>query len=412
MVFGFGGFASRLSRWVRNAAPLVALSASLMCAGALGVAHADDIPPPRAMMVDANGVDLLSGDVSFSATFNSIGPKGAGITSTRTFRGVGPDIDSLDSYVLIENEPTDTLPVDDNKPQRTTLVLGGRSMQFYGAAGQDATAPIDDAQGSFNTGANATTGIIYTATDGTQAIFAYVTHPPRQVRPAVGRLQKLILPTGEILTFSYASPVRRIESSLGYVLRGSYSVQNVPNGASSIAANLAEGQCDETTCAGTQYSGEDTRARMPTEAYPNGTSGTSYPYTITTPNGVVTTYTLSSTPWNFRVSSVQRAGQTWTYTYSVVQDSSGDQPFDGILTTTVTAPNGVKRIVISRLGTAHVISDEEGVVGTAAGRKTLYGYSDDGPAGSTNLKGFGKLTKVTTPDGDSYLRRPIRRSSI
>ncbi len=64
----------------------------------------------------------------------------------------------------------------------------------------------------------------------------------------------------------------------------------------------------------------------------------------------------------------------------------------------MTAPNNVQRIVKSRISTGYIISDQEGAINGVGGRITTYSYTQDSPT----LKGFGKLQKVTMPEGDSY----------
>jgi RHS repeat-associated protein len=408
MVLRIGYFASRLIIALRSIAPTFALI--LAVTGVAPAMAQDAVPPPRVIMSDANGVDLLSGDVAVTETFNSIGPKGGGITSTRTLRAVGPDISSLDSYVKIYSDPS--APLADNSEQYTTLVLNGRSMQFIGAPGKY-IAPNDEALGYFNEDANATTGIVYNGFDGTKAVFVYVNHPPKQPGPAIGRLKSITYPSGETLTFSLTATsdttnILRVESSFGYVLLSDARQQDVIFGSNSVAANLKDSVCDNTTCSGgTTYLGQDTMGRMSTRVFPNGKTGQTYTMKVTSPSGAETVYTVSATPWSFRVSSVRRAGQTWSYTYAVVKDNQ-DPDADGILTTTVTspatpeAPNGAQRIVTSRLSNGHVLSDKVGVVNGSVGRETFYAYAYDPPFPNSVLKGFGKLVKVTMPRGDAF----------
>lgn len=404
MVLGFGDRASRLSRWMRNAASPLALTVGLIASGALSLAQAQEIPPPRSMLVDANGVDLLSGDVSFSSGLNSIGPKGDSmLSSSFVRRAVGQSVFSLEGYIRIADDPTWQDPVTGEthtqySPQKTTLVLAGRSFSFSGAAGTEATLAEDDGSGTFAQGATTASGIVYTAPDGTRAVFQYAVHTPGHFLPAAGYLQSITYPTGEVLTYTRTGTKLKVESSLGYVLISDYGTVTSFYGANSIAANLAQGNCDATSCGGPTFAGQDTLGRITQVATPNGTGGTSYILTATSPSGAVTTYTISTTPYGFRVASVSRSGSTWTYAYSLAKDSQDPDPVDGILTTTVTAPNNVQRIIKSRLSTSQVISDQEGATNGAGGRTSTYAYTQDSPT----FKGFGKLQKVTKPEGDSY----------
>jgi hypothetical protein len=348
------------------------------------------------MVVDANGVDLLSGDVAVPQLFNSIGPSGSGgLSASKTLRVNSDDIYSDTAYISITNDPQYEDPIGGEPgewtPQRTTLVLNGRSVSFAGSAGTQITGSEDEGAGTFNTDATPESGIIYTLPDGAKAVFAYTVHLPRRPAPAVGYLKSITYPSGDVLTYSGPS----VQSSLGYAIESISSVINgYPTFTDSVAYNL-------TQSGGPGFVGQTTlgRAAFKTPSTPPVNSS-NFTATVTLASGQgVRTYTVATTAAGYAVTSVSIGGSTWTYAYARVQDHPEDPYFvDGILTTTVTAPNGVKRIVTSRVSTGHVLTDREGIVNGVGGRLTTYAYRDDN---GSNL-GYGPLSKVTLPGGDAY----------
>lgn len=376
---------------------ILAMLASALLAAPLAQAQDSEVPPPKKIAADPNGVDLLSGDVSFSEITNSIGGQGAGgLWASRTVRAAGASINSLNSYIQIVDTTTD---------YKTTLVLNGQSQSFLGHAGLEGTYPEHDAVGSFNVGATTETGIIYTAPDGTKAKFNNVRYSQSSGRPALGRLKSITYPTGEVVTFERNqidanSYIYKVESSLGYVLISDL------NGLEPFVSNLTQGNCAASSCGGPTFASQKTLGRA-TQVISNGAPGAgSYTVTATSAAGDgVRTYTMTaSSLWGadagYRVSSVASNGGTWLYAYTFTQDSAYGDPLDGILTTTVTAPGDVKRIVRSRLSNGHVLSDQQGVTQNSAGLTTTYGYAYD--ADNTTRPGFGRLTRVSLPGGNSY----------
>jgi RHS repeat-associated protein len=385
---------------------LPALLAIVVLAVGLGapVARADEIPPPKTTMVDANGVDLLSGDVSVSQLLNSIGPSGpGGLSVSKTLRANGKDIDSLPAYISINNDPLyeDEFgrPPGEWTRQLTTLVFNGRSMTFEGGAGTEATYSADEGAGAFNTDATPASGIIYSLPDGTRAVFGYAVHSPTRPAPAISYLKSIIYPTGEVVSYAGSETISNgvtMESSLGYGLIRSSDT------ASPLVLNLTQGGCGFAACSGPTFVAQDTQGRVVTKtpATPP-TGGSSFTATFTRASGDgVRTYTLAKVAFEMRVTSVSIGGSTWTYAYTRVQDHPEDPYFiDGVLTTTVTAPNGVQRIVASRVGNGHVLSDREGAIAGVGGRLTTYAYSSGGVA---NTFGYGKLSRMSLPGGDAY----------
>ncbi|KQZ21680.1 hypothetical protein ASD47_25085 [Caulobacter sp. Root1472] len=85
---------------------------------------------------------------------------------------------------------------------------------------------------------------------------------------------------------------------------------------------------------------------------------------------------------------------TWTYGYSYVVDTTTNLPDDGILTTTVTDPQGNVRVVKSRVSNSHVISDKfTGTNGLTQTTTLQYSADDQG-------LGKGKINQITYPEGN------------
>ncbi|MDR6624334.1 RHS repeat-associated core domain-containing protein [Caulobacter segnis] len=388
----FRGFAGRVVGGARKAA-FSLFVATVFCAPA--VAQQTEIPPPRNTAVDPNGVDLVSGDVSFSQISNSIGSGGGSINAVKNINASGSAVFSLYSYIKAYGTIRNL---------HTILVLDGRTRDFSGFAGTDMTTPMDDGVGDFNTDADATSGVIYTAPDGTKAVFDYIFYrddqdKDHQIVPKVGFIRSLKYPTGEILNYTRNGTTIKVESSLGYVIISDQG------GINAFASNLTTGNCTDTDCGGVKFSGQYALGRaiqVPTTT----PSGQSYTYTVSSALGDgVRTFVLTKTPLftgdtSYRVTSAAVGGATWTYSYAFTQDSAAGDAIDGVLTTTVTAPNGVQRIVRARLGNGHVLTDQQGVTGqNPSGLTTTYAYVND--ATSSRL-GFGRLKKVTLPGGDAY----------
>ena len=159
------------------------LAASMFISAPLASAQDAEVPPPKRIAADPNGVDLLSSDISLSELTNSIGSKSPGaLSSHRTVRAAGGSINSLNSYIQI---------FDNNTDYKTILVLNGQSHSFIGHAGLEETYPEHDAVGRFDVGATSATGIIYTAPDGMKAKFSYVRLSGSHGVPVVGRLRSI-----------------------------------------------------------------------------------------------------------------------------------------------------------------------------------------------------------------------------
>ncbi|WP_162247202.1 MULTISPECIES: RHS repeat domain-containing protein [unclassified Caulobacter] len=358
--------------------------------------RADEIPPPKIIATDDNGVDLVSGVVSITELANSIGPKGPGsIEATNVLRGGAPLISSLWSYVKI---------TDDGVQRHSTLVLNGQSQAFSGTAGLGDTAPEGDSVGNFVGVANSATGIVYVGPDGTKAVFNYVVYDPNHGNGAVGYLRSITYPSGETLTYSRTGSgsalMLKVESSLGYALITPIDFR------SPFVANLTQGNCTDTACGGPTFGSEASQGH----AVQQVNSGSTTTFTSASGDDVRVYNIIGGAGIEGQstsvVGSVSRGGQTWTYAYNYAQDNPSNQAPDGILTVTMTAPDGYQRVVRSRIGNGHILSDQQGKLGADQGRTTYYSYgsgSVPGAAGSTGATaGYGRLHIVTMPEGDYF----------
>ncbi|EJL35525.1 hypothetical protein PMI01_01302, partial [Caulobacter sp. AP07] len=349
-----------------------------------GVGHPAELRPPVYSATDANGVNLITGSYSQGELINSIGGRGGrGLEASNSyFSGTGRG--SMNSYFQLS---------DDSRFVYTNLVLQGESMTFRGNPTSGCCVHVGDSVGSWSYPGSV---ITYTAPDGRVATFENRTWSSNNPTP-IGLITSLKYPTGEVLTFTRdGSQNTKIESSLGYALVG-------PGGGafsalSPVAANLRNGGCDTTQCSGPTYANEMDRGRTLTAS---GSAPIGGPFTLTFRNATgdkPRTYSLNITTDDQveRVTSFTDGVSTWTYSYVYVVDtwsSVGTQylPTDGILTTTATGPQNYKRVVKSRTGNGHVLSDTD-----SEGHTTTYQYVGD----EQGLLGKGKLVQVTMPEGN------------
>jgi RHS repeat-associated protein len=331
-----------------------------------GVAPAlaqDPIPPPKYSAVDVNGVDLISGAMSVGQPVNSIGPGGIGGLSASKSIQSGYPISSMYSYVKLYYGASGL--------EESTVVLMGQTEQFWGDPDVGAS-PAEATTGQLDKDA---THIVYTLADGTVARYALVHLDYNRPLPKFGKLQSVVYPSGEVLTFTGDL---QVESSLGYFMFGGYGSGEWD----AVAANLTQGGCAAGTCSGPTFANQQALGRSLTK------SATGVTVTVTSPAGGAKTYTLGGT--ENRVTSVTDGVGTWTYSYSEVIDDNMALPPDGILTTTVTDPLGHTRVVKSRMNSQHIISDTNGV-----GQTTTFQYSGD-----ATHPGLGQLYQITSPEGN------------
>jgi len=335
----------------------------------------EEIKPPLYTAVDANGVDLISGVATFAQPMNSIGGEGPQGLSTSAMLRAGSPISSMNSYIQLSSDETNVY---------TTLVLMGSTMKFRGQPTGGGVTALDDATGKFS---YPNSVITYTATDGTMATFQTVVWNSGNPSP-IGRILSLKYPGGETLSFTRTTgfdPGLKVESSLGYALAGGFSSGDYQ----ASAANLKASTCDTLQCSGTSYSNQAAQGRtlQVSGSYTPGTTT----LVVTNPTGDrVRTYTIQNVADADRVVSYSEGGTTWTYAYSFVADNFDSLPYDGILTTTVTDPQGHQRVVKSRQNNAHIISDTDNL-----GHTTSVQYLADAYG-----LGRGKIYQITYPEGN------------
>jgi hypothetical protein len=370
------------------------------------------IPPPSILAIDENGVDLISGVAVFPHTTNSIGSGDGGISVTRN-RSSGWGYDSnIKSYIKFAFDP------DGETGGSTTMVLDGKTQSFEYLGGYDyETYPREEAAGNFKS-AYSEGEIVYVAPDGTRAAFYPVTfnsYPDPVtgwdgIRASI--IKSVTYPNGEVLKFSFDGnwfdSKAKIESSIGYAVLATPSIvsDNIR------AFNLVRGGCSGFSCSGPAY---DAQVALGRESILSR-NGTIISYQSAAGDNFRTYITSLFRPLgnqgdgrydSFKVASYSKAGRTWTYSYSFIPQRH--DPLDGVMTTTVIAPDGAKRIVRSQLDSGHLLSDQTGITPQRPdGFTTTYQYQYSNRQVSQ--------MKVIFPEGDAFeyeydgFRNIIRRT--
>jgi RHS repeat-associated protein len=296
-------------------------------------ALAQAIPPPDRHMVDANGIDLISGTRSNATTDLVIGqPGNGGLTFGRQAGSFAASEGYFSGAVstLSPSYPKTFVVSIDNSVDDT---IERFSQQSSGAA-------YVNLEGTASTLTKSGTTFTYTNPRGLVA--TYSTALPGR-NGTTGYITLLTLPDGEIRTYNYVSnaqPVTRLQSvtnSRGYQIKLLYAdVGGTWGGFSgAMGINMAIDYCSPTanSCTGLTQS-------APTVSYTIGSE-----YLFTDPSGAVTAYS-SSQPYSVRwpgsqtynyVSdctssancTVNINGRTWTYNVSTGATE---------ITTTVTDP--------------------------------------------------------------------------
>ena len=373
-------------------------SLGLLCILSLpGLSHAQVLttPPPIHSPVDANGVDLGTGNFTVAVPGFSIGAKGQhGLRYSRQFIQSGWTDSTVSSITIVGST--------------YTVSFGGTSESFTGPSG----GPFTPAQGqgsslSFN---SATSQYTYTAAEGTVTVFGFF-----QGLAGYGSYRALSStnPSGVITTYNYQGTniclfmqgntcvtrrfferLDQIVNNLGWELILSYASNSVSQGdmtsfnrlTNVTPINLAVDNCYNVfLCTGlsttyptstlTPITGPpagltDTDALGRVTTYTYNTNGTIA--SIKKPSGLTITVTYNASN---QVASVSNGTGTWTYGYS--SNSTTE-------TTTVTDPLNHVRTVVVNLSTDEIASDED-----ALSRTTSYIYDS-----------FGRPTQVTYPRGD------------
>ena len=355
----------------------IALGASTILAGGVALpAAAQDMSgtpaPPTQMMVDANGVDLRSSQITLSTTDLTIGDEGSGMVYSRFWGGTGW-LDNVTARL-------------DRTGTTATVVFANDSDMFLGNTTTGYTAVVEN--GATLTYDHATKRHTYTSSQGRKVRFAVtLSYWDNQL---VDDVIEVIEPDGEVINLTHkagtvgtctpgAACTRYVRlqsatSTNGYQLKLEYQsndASNLGNAAAraawmnvvkATALNNAVDHCNPSadSCSFTQS--------WPNVTYVSTTSGTDKVLTVTDPAGRATRYTIDSTGYlkaikrptsgtdnvtitysgvggNKRVASVIRDGKTWQYGYW--------KGADGELETTITDPL-LKTTTVMNYGTLSV----------------------------------------------------------
>ncbi|KTE38041.1 hypothetical protein ATE62_11875 [Sphingopyxis sp. HIX] len=341
----------------------IALGASTILAGGVALpAAAQDMSgtpaPPTQLMVDANGVDLRSSQITLSTTDLTIGDEGSGMVYSRFWGGNG----WLDN-VTVRTTYTGTM---------LTVVYGNDSDIFYGDPTNGYTPAVANGSSVFYD--FAAQRHIYTSANGRVIkLHRQIPYSENQLQDSVAEVTE---PDGEKVTLTSragtyptcqvgahcTARIVRLQSATstnGYQLKLEYQSDDASNLANAAArsawlnvvkvtaVNNAVDYCNPSAdhCSFTQS--------WPNVTYGSTTSGTDKLFTVTDPAGRATRYTIDSTGYlkaikrptsgsdnvtithggigaNKRVSSVTRDGKTWQYSYWIGAD--------GEVETTITDP--------------------------------------------------------------------------
>ena len=370
-------------RWGVSASALgVALAGSVV---AQAQSTTPDAPPPVVQNVDANGVDLTSGLLTFSAKQVSIGPSTGGLARVKQ------NFQAEDNYYGAVNSSGSTYTV--------SLAAGSETFTLSGSV-----YTANQQSGSTLT-YNANSGLYtYTKSDGSVAVYSNTynnsnTNPMLSV--GMAEIVSYTSPTGEALTYTYydyhtvsgpkTEPIDHDRYYLASVtnnrgLQIKYNLQlpgtnaayqllgvQAVNNAVDYCAPGGSGGCANTSQTWPSVSFSGTSATDPLNRTTNyGAPAASSTQTLSRPAGDYMSYTYDSSG---RVTSVTNGVGTWTYGYTI----SGTT-----LTVTIKDPNGDTRTVTANTATSELVTDKD-----ALGRTTSYAYD-------TAMR----LTSVTHPHGD------------
>ena len=388
-------------RWLsgctlRLAAGVFTAAAIVGAAGAQ--VYGEPVPPHRTIQ---SGVNTVDGTYSFTTTDVVIGqPDAGGLAYERTWLGSG-----------WRDNVTGTIH---SSGSVYNVGIGASSETFTLASG---VFTQDQGRASTLTYNSSSQEYTYTAPDGSVAVFSKSLANTTLIKANEGLITSLIKPTGEKLTFTYRAitpclppagggtcvtktmvRLQSVGTNLGYQLRFQYAI-NTPTTQSDIApwliptkvigVDLASVYCDPAadSCSGIPSS-------WPSATYATP-SDNSWARTVTDQAGRVTRYTLgdggivairrpSSSTNNVvidydgtspgRIDWISDGAGIWNYSYQTVTGGSA---------MTVTDPTSVTKIITTN-SAGQKVSEEDG-----DGNVTSYTYDS-----------FGRLTRVTRPEGD------------
>lgn len=324
-------------KWLSFAAVLAAPAVPAMAQ------TTEQLPLPSVMKaIDKNGVDLIGGNFLYPTAQHSIGTGESGISLSRQ-GSTSPTAyktwhhDNLGGAMNFQREgyevPAYTVPTK----AHMLVTYGGASYRFQqNSAG--AWVPYKGGYATFACSSNLCT---LTLTDGTvveydrNLVSTDINNESRD-----GQATKATKPDGEVITFTYDSARRRIaaSSSLGWMLKSKVNDQMLAYQLINTAAdfcNPAAFTCESLTAYPMFDNGRDVMGATITgtwsTSYTCGGEWTCSDFTHATPRGVTTVVKVpqymaggeSPAYAAKRVSTISRAGSTWSYHTEYVM---GNQP--------------------------------------------------------------------------------------
>lgn len=355
--------------------------------------------PPVRELVDANGVDLMTGRMTSVYRGPSIGPGGR-FGFTRHFLGAG----IWDSYV-------GAITCDS---QRCSVIMENTTEVFLWWPVTGVFTPVEESGATLT--ASAVNGTMpagthtYTTASGTVAIFEPTTADYSYPSNSHALLSTVTHPNGERISIEYgqttgtacnplytdscplveatAARVKSLTSNRGYKLSVTYGensfieafdfflpiqvvVSNLVDGSvvGSVSMSYVEALVDAYWMELQDSLGRVTKYLFDTEGVKR----------IRMPGSTVDDVTAFISSSTGRVWSVDINGQVTNYAYS---DDTSSLPH--IRTTTVTRAGGGVRVITSDITNGRLLSDRDEL-----NRTTTYEYD-----------GEGRLSRVTAPDGD------------
>lgn len=398
--------------------PVLACAALLLLTAGSEQAFAQLATPVVRQMVDANGVDLMSGQFTLSQTDIDIGPPEANLSYSRWISS-GTDASYVyrsnsDIFIKLLSTATET------SGPHADVAIGGRVETFDWAG---STFTVRNRMGSTLVFDTASQNYIYTQRDGTVIRF-----PPETANEDASgmRAVSILRPDGTLTEFSnkkwavpdlpwiWNSRVQSVVNNAGYQLKLEYTDPVRTQSPTKVSVlNRGAAYCDPSADTCTATSGAPSATFGWTqEQYGAPTYGTFYKLAATDAAGRQTRWTMAAgatsnllvsgpsgvksaaataddTTATFEVygtgvsgadfaaiTSVTRRGMTWDYEVF--------QYFTSQPTVKVTDPLGNSREVKTDLLKAQVMSDKD-----ALGHITSYQYDS-----------FGRRTRITYPEGN------------
>jgi RHS repeat-associated protein len=348
----------------------------VLALGASGV-MAQVPEPPVFKAIDANGVDVSTGQLNIADVQVSVGEPGAELQRIFLHRGRRDNLTgTLRCWIEDPSGMTQTI---------CSVSLGSATVHFQ----RWGTGSFTD-----RFGANGATlvGNVYTSREGAVATFSSTYVDGNMWDGVEGKqITSLVKPNGETLSYTYSScggscyRVDAVVSSRGYMIKYEYAAAGSRLLSRIQAINLAVESCDPTAarCETTQ---PWQRVTYVGDTFNNGT--------FTDSLGRSTTYNGTSIQRPGRpaisignglyyVSSISNGAATWFYSYVFTSPDEVTYP-QGLWTTTITDPLSNQRTVVTNLANGRVLTETD-----PRGKTTSY---------QSDYKG--RITRVTLPEGN------------